>query len=445
MYKDHVFYRDFLKEYPIIERGEGVYLYDSEGNCYLDACSGSMNVTIGHGVAEVAEAMAEQGRKVAMVWGSFGRTEPLIELAGRVAEMAPGGLDKVWFVSGGSEANESALMLVRQYYISKGESEKYRFIGRWQSFHGSTLACRSMGGKVWQRAGLTPLLLDFHHIVSPYCYRCPLARNYPDCGIACADELERLILQLGPETIAAFMTEPISGSGICGLTPPPEYFPRIKEICDKYDVLLIVDEVMAGFGRTGAKFAIDHWKVVPDVITFDKGVSGGYSPLGGFIVGDKIVDVLKEKNKGKFSHGHAYQGNPLSCAVGVAALNYFKKENLLKRAKERGDYLIGRLQELSTKHVSIGDIRGKGLMVGVEFVKDRDTKEPFPSEAQFAIRLTQMALDKRVILFGMQGCVDTISGDEILIIPPLCISEGEIDEIVIVLDESLTQLEEELL
>ena len=448
MYKDHVLYRDLCKEYPIIERGEGVYLYDTEGKRYLDACGGTTVINIGYGVKEVVDAMAKQAQKVAFAHGSRFRTQPLIDLAERIADMAPPSLNKVWLVSDGSEANESALKLARFYHLGKGNTEKYKFVARWQSHHGSPIGALSMSGHIGQAGRgreFAPLLLDFPHIVAPYCYRCPLGKSYPDCKVACANDLERMILFSGPETISGFIAEPITSPIIAGLTPPPEYYPKIREICDKYDVLFVVDEVMNGFGRTGADFAIDHWGVVPDIITFGKGVSGGYSPLGGMIVADKIIDVLVEKYGGKFHDGHSFSGNPLSAAVGVAVLDIIKEKGLVERAKEMGNYLLAKLKELYEKHPTMGEIRGKGLMVGVEFVKDRATKEPFPPDIGLTGRLCQRVLEKGVFVYPGGRCIDGVAGDQIFIAPPLIISQDEIDEIVAALDESLAELEGELL
>ncbi len=444
MHKDHVFYRDLLKEYPTIERGEGVYLYDTDGRRYLDACSGSAAANIGYGVKEVAEAMAKQAQKIAFVHGYTFRTQPLLDLTERIADLAPAGLDKVWLVSSGSAAAESALKLARYYHLGKGNKEKYRFVGRWQSHHGTTFGALSMSGFTYDRRGLAPLLLDFPFIIPPYCYRCPLGKAYPNCKVACADDLERVVLQTGPETISAVVMEPITGPILAGLTPPPEYYPRIREICDKYDLLFIADEVMTGFGRTGTTFAITQWGVTPDVILFGKGVSGGYNPLGGIIVAEKITRVVIEKLEGKFRHGQSYAGNPLSAAVGLAVLDIIERENLVDRARESGEYMIERLEELYS-HPTVGEVRGRGLMVGVELVKDRETKEAFPPEIGLTMQVRARTMDKGVLIFPGGSCIHGVAGDQIFLTPPLTISREEIDEIVTALDASLSQLEKELL
>jgi adenosylmethionine-8-amino-7-oxononanoate aminotransferase len=432
-------------DYPIIVRGEGVYFYDGEGKRYLDAIGGANVADIGHGVTEVAEVMANQARTIAFVHGSRFRNQPLIDFADMVIGMAPPGMSKVYVTPGGTEAIESSMKVVRHYQLGKGHAQRYQFVSRWQSFHGTTLGSLSMTGFTGVRKGFEPWLLGFPKIVPPYCYRCPLGQVYPDCAVVCADELERAIQHEGPETIAGFIAEPINGPRIAGLTPPPEYYPRIRQICDKYDVLFIVDEVMVGFCRTGKNFAIDHWSVVPDIICFGKGVSGGYYPLGGFVLHEKIVDIMASEREGKFFDGYSHSGEPLSCSVGTTVLRIMKRDGLVDRANEMGDYARERLAELSAVHPTIGEVRGRGLMIGVEFVKDRATREPFPLKAGFAPRLAETALDKGAFLFTAQGFINNQAGDQLLLAPPLVIAQEEIDEIMAILDECLTELEDELL
>ena len=281
--------RDLTKTYPVVVRGEGVYLYDRDGRQYLDAAGGAMVVTIGHGVKEVAAAMAAQAEQVAYAYTNQFVTESLLGLADRVIALAPPGMAKVYFVSGGSEANETAIKLARQYFIARGKESKWRVVARWQSYHGNTGIALSATGRRPARRGYGPYLLPFPHIPPCYCYRCPLDKKYPSCDVACADELERAIAQEGADTIAAFIAEPIVGTSAAALTPPPDYFERIREICDRHDILFIADEVVTGFGRTGTNFAIEQFGVIPDLITIAKGASSGYAPLGGVIVHERIV------------------------------------------------------------------------------------------------------------------------------------------------------------
>jgi adenosylmethionine-8-amino-7-oxononanoate aminotransferase len=447
-YDDRVLYRALLDEYITIEKGEGIYLYDSEGRRYLDACGQGAGciISIGYGVAELVEAMAEQAHKIAFLHGGLFRSDAFTELADRVVEMAPEGLTRVWLSSGGSEAVESALKLARQYHLGKGNGSKYRFVARWLSFHGATTATVAMTGLPGSRQGYEPLLQDFPHIVPCYCYRCPFDKAYPECDVACADDLEREILQSGPETIAAFIAEPITLSATVGHVPPPEYFPRIRQICDKYDVLLVIDCVQTGFGRTGNDFAISHWGVVPDIIAFNKGVSGGYYPLGGIIVSDEIIDILATRFKGRFHHGHAYAGNPLGAAVGAKVLEIIKRENLVSNAKQQGEYLKERLEELSNRHPTIGEVRGLGLAVGAELVKDRASKQPFPREANFSMRLAKAARERGLLISAPSGNLAAGGGaDQLRLTPPMVISQDELDVVVDVLGQALTQVEEQVL
>lgn len=447
MYRDHVFHRRLLAEHVIIERGEGVYLYDTEGKRYLDACSSgsSTPITIGYGVKEVGEVMARQAEKMHFLNDEFFTTQSVIDLADRLVEMAPESLNKVWFDSSGSEAVEAAIKLARQYHLGKGNSQRYRVISRWQSHHGTSLGAMSVSGEPLPHRGFYPLMTHHPKIVPPYCYRCPYGRTYPECQVICADDLERVILENDPETISAVIAEPISGPCLAGLTPPPEYYPRIREICDKYDVLFIADEVMTGIGRTGTNFAISNWGVVPDIIVFAKGVSGGYSPLSGIIVANEIIDVIIDKFQGRFNHGHSYAHHPLSCAAVVAVLNIIKREGLIAKAKEQGDYLLRRLRELSGHRPTMGDVRGMGLMAGVEFVKDKATKEPFPPSVDFGGRCRELSLDKGVVQHPSRGCINGVAGDCLLITPPYVITRDQIDVIVDSLDACLAELEEELL
>lgn len=440
---DHVFHRNFMKEYPIIERGEGPYMYDSNGKKYICASGESAVVTIGHAVPEIIDAMVEQARKICFCHTSRFETEPLRTYANRVASYAPSDLDYVYLVTSGSDANEAALKLARQHHLNFDHRNKVVAIGRWQSYHGVTLGALSMAGNTAFRRNFAPLLSDFPHISPPYCYRCAYDMSYPSCQVKCARELERVILQRGPENVSVFIAEPVSGSSLPGVCPPPEYFPIIREICDKYDVLFLADEVMSGFGRTGKFFAIEHWGVVPDLLTFGKGATSGYNSFAGMIARKTIVEGLVSKNAGKFAHGHTYHGNPLSAAVGIAVLDYIEKHRLVERAAEMGVYLMDGLQELK-KHPIVGDVRGKGLMAGIEFVKDKTTKEPFQPSAQIAERVTVRALDRGVVFYPGTGCVDGNAGDHILITPPLVVSRDDIDWIIDALAYAIERVEHEM-
>lgn len=439
---DYVWYSYPNEKYPLIEKGEGVFLFDELGNRYFDASSGALVVNIGHGVKKVAEAMKKQAETLTYLSRTHFINKPLLEFARKIGEMAPGDLNKVLPVSGGSEAIEVAIKLARKYFVESKMVSKYKIISRWNSYHGNTIAGLSLSGRPAFRNDYIPLLLNIPHIPPAYCYRCPFDREYPNCEIMCAHYLEYIIKQEGPGNIAAFIAEPIGGATMGAVVPPKEYYGIIREICDKYEVVMIMDEVMTGIGRTGKNFAIEHWNVIPDIIVFAKGVSGGYAPLGGIVARDKFYQKIKD-NSGSFLGGYTYGGNPLSVAVGVAALNYISENNLVSRSEEMGKYFFNKLEVLF-KHPTVGDIRGKGLMIGVEFVKNRKTKEPFDSQVKYYQRVTHRAFSKGLILYSGSGFVDGGLGDHILIGPPFIITKEQIDEIVGILDETLSELEDDL-
>ena len=440
--KGHVFYRNLHRSYPLVDRGEGVYLYDSQGRRYLDGSGGSLVVSIGHGVKEVAEAALSQMEKVSFAHTSQFTSAPQEELAEALAKLAPGDLNRVIFVSGGSEATESAIKLARQYHLERGKTKKYKIIGRWRSFHGATLGALSAGGQTVRRAPFNPLLLDFPHIPPAYCYRCPYGRPYPGCDLECAWELERAVIGEGVETISAFIAEPIVGAAAGALVPPPEYFRIIREVCDRYDILFIADEVMTGMGRTGMPFAIEQWGVTPDMIITGKGISSGYAPLGAVIVSDRICRVI-EGGSGAFIHGHTYMGHPLSCAIGLAVLRYLEDHRLIERAKRMGEALMAELEQLKG-HPLVGDVRGKGLMAALELVVDKASKTPFPRDLRVAEAVAGQAFQKGLILYPGSGGADGLNGDHILIGPPFIISEPEIKEMVRTLGEALDEIEKGL-
>jgi adenosylmethionine-8-amino-7-oxononanoate aminotransferase len=434
--KDNVFYRNLNWHYPKIVKGKGIYLYGEDGKRYIDGCSGSAVANIGHGNEEVAKAMEQQAKTIAFTHLSRFTTDAIANLADKIAEMTPGDLNKSYFVSGGSEATETAIKMTRQYFLERdGKTTKYKIIARKHSFHGNTIGALSMTGHVGRRRKYIPYLAEFPHIVAPYCYRCPYKESYPECGVRCAYALEEEIKEQGPENVAGFIAEPVVGSACPGMHPPKEYFSIIREICDKYDVLMIIDEVMAGFGRTGKNFGIDHYGVVPDIMTTAKGMSCGYSPLGAAVVSDKIYDTFAQ-GSGRFVHGHTYGGNPLSCAVGCVVLDIIKRENYIENARIQGDYLMEKLQKLY-EYPIVGDIRGKGLMIGIEFVKDQKTKEPFDTSANIQGKVTVSCLNHGLVVYPGGGSVDGIRGDHILIAPPINITGEEIDELFDCLEKGI--------
>ncbi len=434
---DHLLRENWNIPFPVIINGKGIYLHDSDGNQYIDGVGGVHVVSIGYGVNEIAEAVYEQIKKIPFVNRRQFLNEPAIELAGKVISLSPKTMEKVYFVSGGSEANEMALQIAYQYHLKNGHPQKYRLIGRWHSYHGFTVATESMGGHLIHRRKLNPYLLDFPHIQPPFCYHCPFNLEYPSCSLACAQELERVIIQENPDTISAFIAEPIIGSTGGAIVPPPGYYETIKEICEKYDVLFIADEVITGFGRTGTNFGIDHWDTQPDIITCAKGLSSGYSPIGAVIIGTKVWEILSNNIQGSLALRLTFSGNPVSCAAALAVQNYLEKHDLIRRCSQIGSYLINQLKNLCKSYECIGDVRGRGLFVGVEFVSDLITKTPFPRNFGFQERLVKEAYNQKLIILGGSGTGTSLEGDHILLSPPFTINEVECDVIVNILSTGI--------
>ncbi len=436
-------HRDFRKTYPVITRGKGVFLYDREGRQFLDAVGGIAVVTIGHGVPEIISAMAEQAQKVAFVHGGSFANEAALALSEELATWTPPGLRHVMLLAGGSEATETAMKLARQYHLERGKAGKYRVISRWVSYHGNTIGALSMSGRTAWRGEFVPYLQHFPKIHPPYCYRCPFDKTYPSCQVACAEELERVITLEGPDSIAAFIAEPVIGTSATGVTPPPEYYPRIRAICDKYDILFIADEVINGVGRTGRNFGIDHWGVVPDMITAGKALSSGYAPLAVVVVHDRVYEAIA-RGSGRTTQGFTYSGHPVSAAVGLAVLRYVKAHDLVSNAARIGKILLERLNVLKRFPI-VGDVRGTGLILGVEFVADQGTKRPFPTGAGVTRRIVQATLDQGVVVVpGMSGMIDGVAGDHIQISPPYIFTEANVDQLVGALETSIEKVMREV-
>jgi adenosylmethionine-8-amino-7-oxononanoate aminotransferase len=429
-------FRDFTKQYPIMVRGKGVYLYDAAGREYLDAVGGISVVNIGHGVQEVIDAMRVQAEQVAFVHGGSFANAPAMALAEELATWAPKEMRHVLLLSGGSEATETAMKLAHQYHLERGRPGKYRIVSRWTSYHGNTIGALSMSGRTAWRRVFTPYLQNFPKIHPPYCYRCPYGQSYPGCKMACAEDLERVINYEGAESIAAFIAEPVIGTSAAGVTPPPEYYPRIREICDKHDVLFIADEVITGVGRTGKNFAIEHWGVVPDMITTAKALSGGYIPLAAVILHDRMIDAIAQGSK-QMTQGFTFSGHPLCSSVGLAVLKYIKTHDLVGQAGRIGRVLLERLTAL-TRYPIVGDVRGTGLIQGVEFVADQTTKRPFPPAAGVTRRIVEGCLREGVMVVpGMSGMIDGVAGDHIQISPPYIFTEANVEQLVRALEKAI--------
>ena len=436
-----VFPRNFLKTYPQAVRGEGCFIFTDAGQRYLDASGGAAVVTIGHGVADIGRAMAEQSTQLAYAHSSQFHTEPAEKLGRRILALAPSGMrnqGRVYFTSGGSEATETALKLARQYWLERGDKKRYRIVSRSQSYHGASLGALSVSGNVRRREPFAPMLQEWGHIPPCYCYRCPLGLEYPSCNVDCADELSRLLEREGSD-VAAFIFEPIVGATLGAVAPPEGYLQRIAEICRRHKILLIADEVMSGMGRTGKPFAVEHWGVTPDMILVGKGIASGYAPLGAVIVAGDVAETIS-RGSGTFLHGFTYNAHPVATAAGNAVLDYIEKENLFERVEPAGRELRTALETLGRFSV-VGDVRGKGLLLAIEIVRDAKTREPFPPDARMAARIQEDALEAGVMTYPMQGCVDGERGDHILIAPPFTISPAMIQMLVAALNRALADLE----
>jgi len=436
-----LFPRSFRKSYPSAVRGEGCYIVTADGRRILDAAGGAAVVSIGHGRAEVADAMAAQAARLAFAHTSQFHTDVAERLAQRLRALAPlpfREAGRVFFTSGGSEATETALKLARQYHLERGEPQRVRMLARRQSYHGSTLGAMAVSGNVARRAPYVPLLPDWGHIAPCYCYRCPFEKTFPDCRIACADDLETFLEQCGPASVAAFVFEPLSGATLGAAEPPDGYVQRIAEICRKHGILLIADEVMTGMGRTGAPFAVDHWGVSPDIILVGKGVASGYAPLGAVLVAPHVAEALAA-GSGGFPHGFTYQAHPVSMAASHAVLDILERERLFERAATAGAALRRALQPLELSPV-IGDIRGRGLLLGLEFVRDRKTRATFPPAAGVAERVRQIAYEHNVAVYPIQGCADGAAGDHVLLAPPFIFGDAEIAALAGALEAAAAQI-----
>jgi adenosylmethionine-8-amino-7-oxononanoate aminotransferase len=442
MSNDHIFHRAAKSTWPRITHGKGVYLYDSQGTQYIDGCAGVHVVSIGHAVPEIVEAMCEQASKVSFTYGRF-ITQPQIDLADNIASRTPAGLSRVFFISGGSEATESAMKIARKYHLETGNPQKYRVISRWQSWHGNTIGAMSMSGRTGWREDYGPYVQNFPHIAPPIPYHCAYCRDRGGCMLDCADELERVIQQEGAQYIAAFIAEPILGTSAAGVTPHPDYYPRIREICDRYNVLMIMDEVVTGFGRTGVDFAIQHWGVTPDILCTGKGLSSGYTPIAATITHERIYDAIYQKAK-SFVHGHTYGGNPLSCAIALSVQEYIQKHDLVARCAQMGEWMLARLKSFEQMPI-VGEVRGKGLLLGIEFVADKATRRPFDPSLGVTARVVDKAFERGLLIMpGAPGLINGVAGDHIAISPPFTINEAQAQQVVDVLAASIHDVADEV-
>ena len=433
----HVFPRHTKSQPPVAVGGEGCYLIDRAGKRYLDGSGGAAVSCLGHGDKEVIDAIKAQLDRIAFAHTGFLTSEPAEALADLLAANAPEGIERVYFVSGGSEATEAAIKLARQYYVEKGEPQRGRLIARKQSYHGNTIGALSAGGNEWRRSQFGPLLLDVSHIDPCYEYRLRQeGESLEEYGLRAANALEAEILRVGPETVMAFMAEPVVGATAGALAPAPGYFKRIREICDKYGVLLILDEVMCGMGRTGSLFACEQDGVAPDIICIAKGLGAGYQPIGAMLCSGEIYAAI-EGGTGFFQHGHTYIGHPTAAAAGLAVVNALLGRGLIPRVVEQGEKLHQKLTERFGQHPNIGDLRGRGLFRGIEIVADRETKAPFDPARGVAAKIKKAAFEAGLICYPMSGTIDGRSGDHILLAPPFIIEDAQLDELTDKLDAAI--------
>ena len=429
MKTSNIFPRHTSYDLPYAVRGDGCYIIDKNDKRYLDASGGAAVSCLGHSDITVRNAIIEQTEKLAFAHTSFFTSDPAEKLANLLAENSPKGLNKVYFVSSGSEAVEASLKLARQYFVEIGEPERHRVISRKQSYHGNTLGALAAGGNIWRRSFFEKILVDTSLISPCYPYRHQNVNETEiDYGLRVANELEEEIKILGPQNVMAFIAETVVGATAGALTPVPGYFKRIREICDKYGVLLILDEVMCGMGRTGSLFACEEENIIPDILTIAKGLGAGYQPIGAMLCQDFIYDSIAN-GSGFFQHGHTYLGHPIACAASLAVLTKLINENMCKKVKDKGEILQKILERDLGQSQFVGDIRGRGLFRGIEIVKDRSTKEPFSKKLNVANKIKKEALNLGLICYPMQGTVDGVIGDHILIAPPFIINEDEINEI----------------
>ncbi|MDI9370168.1 MAG: aspartate aminotransferase family protein [Synergistaceae bacterium] len=433
----HLIPRNFKGKLRTAVRGEGVYLYDEKGDAYMDGCCGALLSNIGHGVKEVADAIHEQLLTMEFAHPSRWNNKVSVEAAAEVASLTQGDLDYVWFVSGGSEAIESAMKMARQYFVERDGpgSGKFRMVARWNSYHGGTTGTMGLAGNMGRRRIFAPLFLEAPKIQAHYCYRCPFNLKYPECGVACAHSLEDEILRIGAESVAAFFAEPVVGSTVGALNPPKEYWPIVREICTKYDVLLVADEIMSGMGRAGKPFCTQHWDVVPDIICSAKALSGGYAPVGAMIVRKGIAERIRD-GSGAFQHGFTYNGNPVTAAAVTATIRYMKKNNVFENAVAMGRRFEERIPSLEEIPI-VGEVRGLGMMRGIELVSDKESKSPFPPAMKAAAVVTEECMKRGLVIYPGTGQIGGVAGDQFLFAPPLTVTGEEMDTMTARLEEAL--------
>jgi adenosylmethionine-8-amino-7-oxononanoate aminotransferase len=440
----HILHRQTGHSYPVAASGHGVTIRDVDGKEYIDASGGAAVSCLGHSHPDVLAAMHEQLDRLAYAHTSFFTTQVAEELADDLAAHAPNGIGHVFYVSGGSEAVEAALKLARQYFVERGEPQRRYIIARRQSYHGVTLGALAIGGREWQRKQFAPLLIETHHVSPAYEYRGRRADETPQAyGARLADELEAKIHELGGDNVIAFVAETIVGATLGAVPAVPGYFKRVRDICDRHGILLILDEVMCGMGRTGTLHACEQEGISPDLMAIAKGLGGGYAPIGALLVQDNIFDAVAA-GSGAFQHSHTYMGHPLACAAALAVQRVIRSDDLLANVRAQGAYLSRRLKERFGNHPFVGDVRGRGLFQGLELVADRDTKEPFDPKRKLHARVKREAMARGLMVYPMGGTVDGARGDHVLLAPPFIVDAPLVDTIVERLGEAIDAATEDV-
>jgi adenosylmethionine-8-amino-7-oxononanoate aminotransferase len=431
----HVFYRKLTRGYPRIVRGDGCYLYDDRGRRYLDGSGGAYVVNVGHGVGEIAEALACQAGTMAYVSGTAFTHDAVEELAAEIARLSPGDLDIVYPLASGSEAVEAGLKLARQFWVESGRPQKHKVLAFAPSYHGNTLLALSASSREPYRTYYREWLIEIVRVPAPYAYRCQCGGSAPLCSACTGEAVEQAILREGADTVAALIAEPVGGSSTGASVPPPDYWRRVRAICDRHEILLVADEVLTGAGRTGTWSALEPYGVVPDVMVLGKGIGGGYVPLSAVVAPRRIVDVLA-KGSGVFLHAQTFSHHATLCAAGVATIRYLRRHQLIERCAEMGHLLHQRLQELRALP-GVGDVRGRGLLAGIEFVQDKETRRPFPAAARFADSVAAAAQDLGLVVWPNSGQLEDGTGDLVMLAPPFVITEEQIGELIALLSQAV--------
>ncbi len=428
--ESHILHRQLRGHYPLAVSAQGCFITDASGKRYLDASGGAAVSCLGHGHPDVLQAMHAQIERIAYAHTSFFSTEVAEQLADALIADAPAGISHVYLVSGGSEAMEAALKLARQYFVEIGQPQRAKFIARRNSYHGNTLGALAVGGNAWRRRQFAPLLIDVEHVSPTYAYRDQRADETPEqYGARLARELEEAIARVGGENVIAFVAETVGGATSGCLTPPPGYFRRVREICDRHGILLVLDEVMCGMGRTGTLHACEQEGVAPDLMAIAKGLGGGFQPVGAVLVGGRVIDAIAQ-GSGFFQHGHTYIGHPVACAAALAVQRVLKRDRLVERCARQGEKLRDRLDDAFGEHEHVGDIRGRGLFRAIELVSDRATKEPFDPKLKLAARIKHEAMKLGLMCYPMGGTIDGARGDHVLLAPPFIVTDEELDLLI---------------